>query len=520
MLLKSGIIVSFMTFLSRILGLVRDVVVAQFMGAGAGADVFFFANKIPNFLRRLFSEGAFAQAFIPVLTEVQANNDTAEFKQFIAKVSGTLGVIVFLTTVLGVVGSGVIAAIFGTGWFIAYLNDEPAGDKYLLASTMLKITFPYLFFVTLVGLSGAILNTLNKFAVSSFTPVLLNIVIIICAVILHNDFSTPAFALAWGVFIGGVVQLVFQIPFLLKVGALVRPQWGWHDPKVKKVRTLMIPALFGVSVSQINLLVDTLIASFLMTGSISWLYYSDRLMEFPLGLFGIAIATIILPALSKDHVAQDKLRFQANMNWAIRMVCVLGIPSAVGLIVLAEPLLSLIFERGAFTASDVSMASMSLIAYASGLFSFMLIKVLAPGFFAQQDTKTPVKIGIIAMVANMGFNVIFAIPYGFVGLAIATALSATLNAGLLYYHLHQRDMYRLSLATLLLCIRVVVSSLIMGGVLMCVQANIVWSELTFVLRLSLVVQWLILAAVVYFVSLKVFGVTLSAMRSPPNGEVK
>ena len=254
MLLKSGIIVSFMTFLSRILGLVRDVVVAQFMGASAGADVFFFANKIPNFLRRLFSEGAFAQAFIPVLTEVQANSDKAEFKQFIARVSGTLGVIVFLTTVIGVVGSGVIAAIFGTGWFIAYLNDEPAGDKYLLASTMLKITFPYLFFVTLVGLSGAILNTLNKFAVSSFTPVLLNIVIIICAVILHNDFSTPAFALAWGVFIGGFVQLVFQIPFLLKVGALVRPQWGWHDPKVKKVRTLMIPALFSVSVSQINLL--------------------------------------------------------------------------------------------------------------------------------------------------------------------------------------------------------------------------------------------------------------------------
>ena len=299
MLLKSGIIVSFMTFLSRILGLVRDVVVASFMGAGAGADVFFFANKIPNFLRRLFSEGAFAQAFIPVLTEVQASKDNVELKQFIAKISGTLGVIVFLTTLVGVLGSGVIAAIFGTGWFIAYLNDEPAGDKYLLASTMLKITFPYLFFVTLVGLSGAILNTLNKFAVSSFTPVLLNIVIIICAVLLHDEFSTPAFALAWGVFLGGFVQLAFQIPFLMKAGALVRPRWGWHDPQVKKVRTLMIPALFGVSVSQINLLVDTLIASFLMTGSISWLYYSDRLMEFPLGLFGIAIATIILPTLSK-----------------------------------------------------------------------------------------------------------------------------------------------------------------------------------------------------------------------------
>ena len=514
MLLKSGIIVSFMTFLSRILGLVRDVVVASFMGAGAGADVFFFANKIPNFLRRLFSEGAFAQAFIPVLTEVQASKDNVELKQFIAKISGTLGVIVFLTTLVGVLGSGVIAAIFGTGWFIAYLNDEPAGDKYLLASTMLKITFPYLFFVTLVGLSGAILNTLNKFAVSSFTPVLLNIVIIICAVLLHDEFSTPAFALAWGVFLGGFVQLAFQIPFLMKAGALVRPRWGWHDPQVKKVRTLMIPALFGVSVSQINLLVDTLIASFLLTGSISWLYYSDRLMEFPLGLFGIAIATIILPTLSRDHVAQDKVRFQANMNWAIKMVCVLGIPSALGLIVLAQPLLSLIFERGAFTANDVTMARMSLIAYASGLFSFMLIKVLAPGFYAQQDTKTPVKIGIIAMIANMGFNVIFAIPYGFVGLAIATALSATLNAGLLYYYLHKRNMYHLTSETVFLSIRVLLSSLLMAVALMYLQSDVVWGDLSFASRLSHVTQWLGAAAVVYFVSLKVFGVTWTTLRSP------
>ncbi len=317
MLLKSGIIVSVMTLLSRVLGLVRDVVVANLMGAGASADVFFFANKIPNFLRRLFAEGAFAQAFVPVLSAVHAQDDRKLSLDFIAKISGTLGVIVFFTAIFGVLASPVIAALFGTGWFIAFINDEPDGQKFELASTMLKITFPYLFFITLTGLSGAILNTLNRFAVAAFTPVLLNVSIITCAWLFHEQFSTPAFALAWGVFFGGLIQLAFQLPFLYRAGVLVRPRWGWSDPNVKKVRTLMIPALFGVSVSQINLLFDTLIASFLMTGSVSWLYYSDRLLEFPLGLFGIAIATVILPALSRDHVSQDKDKFKRNMNLSL-----------------------------------------------------------------------------------------------------------------------------------------------------------------------------------------------------------
>jgi putative peptidoglycan lipid II flippase len=506
MLLKSGIIVSFMTLLSRVLGLIRDVVVANFMGAGAGSDVFFFANKIPNFLRRLFAEGAFAQAFVPVLSEVQATGDDKARLDFIAKISGTLGVIVFFTSIMGVLGSGVIAAIFGTGWFIDYLNDEPAGEKYLLASTMLKITFPYLFFITLTGLSGAILNAMNKFAVASFTPVLLNVSIIACAYWLHDDFSTPAFALAWGVFIGGVVQLALQIPFLYRAKALVKPQWGWRDERVKKVRTLMIPALFGVSVSQINLLFDTLIASFLMTGSISWLYYSDRLMEFPLGLFGIAIATIILPTLSRDHVAADSSAFQANMSWATKMVCLLGIPSALGLIVLAEPLLSVIFERGAFSSNDVSMAAASLWAYGAGLLSFMLIKVFAPGFYARQDTQTPVKFGIIAMIANMVFNVIFAIPYGYVGLAIATSLSATLNAALLYITLHRQGIFKLSTRTLMLIVRIVIAALAMVIMLSYMQTTIDWSSLSQWQRIFHVSQWLALAAVVFVSALLLQGV--------------
>lgn len=455
-----------MTLLSRVLGLLRDVVVANLMGAGAAADVFFFANKIPNFLRRLFAEGAFAQAFIPVLSEVKHQGEFSDLRLFIARVAGSLGVIVTLVTLVGVIGSPLLAALFGTGWFVEYLNDGPGADKYLLASSMLKITFPYLLFVSLTGLSGAILNTLNRFAVAAFTPVLLNVAIIGCAIWLAPQFEQPAFALAWGVFLGGVLQLVFQLPFLYRAGVLVKPQWGWRDPQVQKVRKLMIPALFGVSVGQLNLLFDTLIASFLMTGSISWLYYSDRLLEFPLGLFGIAIATVILPTLSSNHVTKDDAAFAGNMDWAVKMVCILGIPAATGLAVLAEPMLLTIFQRGAFTPQDATMASYSLIAYSTGLLSFMLVKVLAPGFFSRQDTKTPVKFGIWCMAANMVFNLVLAIPFGYVGLATATAMSSSLNALLLYITLHRQGVYRVSNHTLSLVLRIVLASVAMAATLL------------------------------------------------------
>nr|WP_269813786.1 murein biosynthesis integral membrane protein MurJ [Bowmanella yangjiangensis] len=464
-MLKSGLIVSFMTLVSRVLGLVRDMVVANLMGAGAAADVFFFANKIPNFLRRLFAEGAFAQAFVPVLSEVHAQGDQQKLKLFLARTAGTLGTLVLVVTLLGVIGSPVLAALFGTGWFLDYWQGGENGAKFELAALMLKITFPYLFFITLTGLAGAILNTLNKFAVAAFTPVLLNVCIIACALYLSPQLEEPAIGLAWGVFFGGVVQLAFQLPFLLRTGLMSKPKWGWQDPNVTKVRKLMIPALFGVSVSQINLLLDTLIASFLVTGSISWLYYSDRLLEFPLGLFGIAIATVILPTLSRNHVSADSNQFKANMDWAVRMVCLLGIPAAAGLIVLAEPLLSVLFVRGEFDASDARMASYSLMAYGSGLLSFMLVKVLAPGFFSRQDTKTPVRYGIWAMAANMLFNIILAIPFGYVGLAIATAMSASLNAGLLYQKLHRSGVYQMETDTLWFLLKVLSATLGMVALL-------------------------------------------------------
>ncbi|EGQ8447729.1 MULTISPECIES: murein biosynthesis integral membrane protein MurJ [Vibrio] len=513
-LLKSGMIVSAMTFISRVLGLVRDVVVANLMGAGASADVFFFANKIPNFLRRLFAEGAFSQAFVPVLTESHAQGDMDKTRELIARAAGTLGVIVSIVTVLGVLGSGVVTALFGFGWFLDWMHGGPAAEKFELASVMLKITFPYLWFITFVALSGAILNTLGKFAVSSFTPVFLNVMIILAAWFISPQMSQPEIGLAIGVFLGGLVQFLFQIPFLIKAGVMVKPKWGWRDPGVVKIRTLMIPALFGVSVSQINLLFDTFIASFLQTGSISWLYYSDRLLEFPLGLFGIAIATVILPALSRKHVDAQNEGFAQTMDWGVRMVILLGLPAMLGLMVLAKPMLMVLFMRGEFSPQDVHQASLSLFAYASGLLNFMLIKVLAPGYYSRQDTKTPVKYGIIAMVTNMVFNAIFAYFYGYVGLAIATALSAFVNMALLYRGLHIAEVYQITKRTVFFIIRLAIAGAAMvAAILWQLEDMSVWLGWSFAHRSAVLGMLIGLGAVVYLVVLFLTGARLKDLKA-------
>ncbi|MBT0122424.1 murein biosynthesis integral membrane protein MurJ [Vibrio campbellii] len=513
-LLKSGMIVSAMTLISRVLGLVRDVVVANLMGAGASADVFFFANKIPNFLRRLFAEGAFSQAFVPVLTESHAQGDMDKTRELIARAAGTLGVIVSIVTILGVLGSGVVTALFGFGWFLDWMHGGPAAEKFELASVMLKITFPYLWFITFVALSGAILNTLGKFAVSSFTPVFLNVMIILAAWFISPQLSQPEIGLAIGVLLGGLVQFLFQIPFLIKAGVMVKPKWGWRDPGVVKIRTLMIPALFGVSVSQINLLFDTFIASFLQTGSISWLYYSDRLLEFPLGLFGIAIATVILPALSRKHVDAHSEGFAHTMDWGVRMVTLLGIPAMLGLMVLAKPMLMVLFMRGEFSPQDVHQASLSLLAYASGLLNFMLIKVLAPGYYSRQDTKTPVKYGIIAMVTNMVFNAIFAYFYGYVGLAIATALSAFVNMALLYRGLHIAGVYQITKRTVLFIIRLVIAGAAMvAAILWQLEDMSVWLGWSFAHRSGVLGMLVGLGAVVYLAVVFLLGMRLKDLKA-------
>ena len=446
--------------LSRVLGLVRDVVVAGYFGASGASDAFFVAFKIPNFLRRLFAEGAFAQAFVPVLSEYRTQRDLTAVQVLVNRTAGSLGSVLLLVTLLGSAGSPVLAMIFAPGFYMS------GSESFPLAAEMLRITFPYLMLISLTAFAGSILNSYERFAVPAFTPVLLNICLIGSAVFLSPLFEQPIMALAWGVFMAGAVQLAFQLPFLARLRLLPKPQMGWKDEGVRRILKLMLPALFGVSVAQINLLLDTVLASFLQQGSVSWLYYSDRLAELPLGVFGIAIATVILPSLSRKHAESSPEKFSQMLDWALRMVMLIGVPAAVALIVLAEPLLTTLFHYGEMTDRDVEMASMSLRAYGLGLLAFMLIKVLAPGYFSRQDTKTPVKIAVIAMVANMVFNLALIFPLAHAGLALATALSAFLNAGLLLRGLLKHGVFHFSPGWAKWLLQLVSANIAMGALLL------------------------------------------------------
>lgn len=434
-LLRSGVVVSVMTMLSRVLGMVRDIVVASYFGSSPAADAFFIAFKIPNFLRRLFAEGAFAQAFVPVISEYRAQRSLAEVKALVDYTAGTLGLVLAALTALGVVASPYVIMVFAPGF-----HGDP--EKQALAGELLRITFPYLLLISLTAFTAGILNSYGKFAVPAFTPVLLNLCMIGAAVLMSPWFDQPVMALAWGVFIAGVAQLGFQLPYVARLGLLPRPRLNLKDEGVKRILLLMVPALFGVSVSQINLLLDTVLASFLQTGSVSWLYYADRLSELPLGAFGIAIGTVILPSLSRQHATEDSKAFSATLDWGLRMVLLVGVPAALALGILAEPLIAGLFYYGAMTEEAVVQSSRALVAYSLGVLAFMLIKVLAPGFFARQDVKTPVRIAVICMLANMVFNLVLIWPLQHVGLALATSLSSMLNVVLLYWGLRKAGIYQ------------------------------------------------------------------------------
>ena len=430
-----------MTMLSRVLGLVRDVVFARVIGADGFADAFFVAFKIPNFLRRLFAEGAFSQAFVPVLAEYRQNGGVEAVRELTDRVAAALGSVLILLSVVAVVGAPVLTAVFAPG----FVNDPV---KFQAASDMIRVTFPYILFISLTGLAGSVLNSFDRFAVPAFTPVWLNVCLIGAALVAAPWFEQPVYALAWGVLAAGIIQLLFQLPFLANIHQLPRPKLDMRHSGVRQVMALMAPAIFGVSVSQINLLLDTVIASFLPTGSVSWLYYSDRLAELPLGVFGVAAATVILPNLSRQHVAKSPQEFNATLNWALRFVMLIAVPASVALIIVAEPVLAGLFYDGVeITRRDITMASWSLRAYAIGVTAFMLIKVLAPGYYARQDIRTPVRIGVIAMVANMVMNFAFVLPLhhyfllGHSGLALATSMAALLNVALLYRGLRAQQVY-------------------------------------------------------------------------------
>ena len=520
-LLRSTAVVASMTLLSRVLGLARDVIFARFFGAGLLMDAFLVAFKIPNIFRRFFAEGAFSQSFVPVFAEYDENRPQAEVKELADRVAGTLGLILFVFTAIGVLAAPVLISVAGMGWLLN--PDADSAEKFDLAVVMLRFTFPYLLFISLTALAGAILNTYHRFAAPAFAPVLLNVVLIGFAALVAPNFSQPGIVLAAGVFVAGAVQLLFMLPWLAQVKMLPRPKWGWHDSGVQRVIKLMLPAIFGSSVAQINILFDTLLASFLVTGSISWLYYSDRLMEFPLGVFGIALATVILPNLSREYAADSTQGFSAMLEWALRLVVLIALPAAVGLFMLAGPALTTIFYGGRFDVDDVTMATLSLMAYSFGLLGFILVKVLVPGYFSRQDTKTPVKIGIIALLANMVLNVLIVVPWlksGAVGphagLAVATSISSFLNAGLLYRGLRKDGVIILSAGWGRFLLRTLVATVVMAMLLnYFVPEQVHWFEADFWQALGWLTIAIIGSGVAYIGTLFATGMRPSELVMKP-----
>ncbi|MGE5523793.1 MAG: murein biosynthesis integral membrane protein MurJ [Rhodospirillaceae bacterium] len=434
-LLKALATVSGMTLLSRILGFVRDTVIARAFGAGLMTDAFFVAFKIPNLLRRLFAEGAFSQAFVPILAEYKNRRTPEETHLLVDHVSGLLALALFVVTVIGVLAAPAIIYVSAPGFYAS-------PEKRELAIQLLRIVFPYIFFISLTALAGGILNTYSRFSVPAFTPVLLNLSFIGFALWVAPYFDPPVLALAWAVLAGGVLQLAFQVPFLLALGLLPRLRPNFRDSAVWRVVRQMGPAVFGVSIGQVSLLINTIFASFLVTGSVSWLYYADRLMEFPTGMLGVALGTILLPSLSRRHAESSPEEYSHLLDWGMRLTLLLAVPAAVALAILAVPLVSTLFHYGQFTDSDVFYTRNAVVAYSAGLVGLILVKVLAPGFYARQDIRTPVKCAIITLFATQAMNVLLIWPLGHAGLALAIALGACLNAALLFTLLRRRGIYR------------------------------------------------------------------------------
>ena len=437
-LLRALATVSGMTLLSRILGFVRDFVIARAFGAGLATDAFFVAFKLPNLLRRMFAEGAFSQAFVPILGEYKNKRGEVDTRTLVDHVASLLSMALFAVTALGIATAPLLVWVSAPGF------SADAG-KFELTVALTRITFPYIFFMSLVALAGGVLNTWSRFALPAFTPVLLNVAFIGMALFAAPYFDPPVMALAWAVFLGGLLQLAIQIPALKKIAMLPRLSLNWRaawaDPGVRRVLMLMGPALIGVSVSQISLLINTVFASFLTTGSVSWLYYADRLMEFPSGLLGAALGTILLPSLSRYHAGKQHDEYSRLLDWGLRLTLLLAAPSALALAILAVPLIATLFFHGAFSVDDVFRTREALVAYSIGLTGLILVKVLAPGFYARQNVRTPVRIALISLFATQVMNLAFVGWLQHAGLALSIGLAACLNAILLYRGLRQQNIY-------------------------------------------------------------------------------
>ncbi len=503
-LLKALATVGSMTFISRILGFVRDTLIARIFGAGMMTDAFFVAFKIPNLLRRLFAEGAFSQAFVPVLAEYKNQRGQAETKALVDDVATLLGLILVGVALLGVIAAPAVVYISAPGF-----ADDSA--KFNITIDLLRIIFPYIFFISLVSLAGGILNTYSKFSVPAFTPSLLNISFIVGALFFAPYFNPPIKVLAWAVLMGGVLQLAFQVPFLMKIGMLPRYRLNLHDEGVWRILKLMGPAVFGVSIAQISLLINTIFASFLVSGSVSWLYYADRLMEFPTGLLGVALGTILLPSLAKAFADKSPEEYSQLMDWGLRLTLLLALPAATALAVLAVPLVSSLFFYGAFTENDMWMTRQALMAYSLGLLGLIMVKVLAPGFYARQNIKTPVKIAIFTLIATQVMNIlfVFGLDLKHAGLALSIGLGACINASLLFYHLRKHLIYQPLAGWNVFFLKVMVAIVVMASALFIATGTTqTWLGYHVMQRLLHLSALVVLGVVTYFGTLYMLGFRL------------
>ena len=498
-LLKALATVSSMTLVSRVLGFVRDALIARIFGAGLATDAFFVAFRVPNLLRRLFAEGAFAQAFVPILADYRSREGEAGTKLLVDRTATLLALTLVGVSLLGIALAPVIIYVSAPGF-------SANAEKFDMTVAMLRVTFPYIFFISLVSLAGGILNTWRKFAVPAFTPSLLNVSFIVCALFFAPYFNPPVMVLAWAVFLGGVLQLGLQIPYLARIGMLPRPRLAWRDPGVRRILLLMGPAVLGVSVGQLSLVINTIFASFLENGSVSWLYYADRLMEFPTGLLGVALGTVLLPSLSKFHAEKDTESFNRLLDWGLRLTLMLALPAAIALALLAVPLIATLFHYGAFSTHDLMMTREALMAYAVGLLGLIMVKVLAPGFYARQDIRTPVKIAIFTLLATQVLNAALIVPLKHAGLALSIGLGACLNAALLLSRLKSHGIYKPQPGWLAFMAKLAVALGVMTLILwFAMGSHAWWLQAGAALRVGGLCALVVLGSTVYFATLFVCG---------------
>ncbi|WP_313487019.1 murein biosynthesis integral membrane protein MurJ [Pseudescherichia sp.] len=498
-LLKSLAAVSSMTLFSRVLGFARDAIVARVFGAGMATDAFFVAFKLPNLLRRIFAEGAFSQAFVPILAEYKSKEGEDATRVFVAYVSGLLTLVLAIVTIAGMLAAPWVIMVTAPGF-------ADTVDKFTLTTQLLKITFPYILLISLASLVGAILNTWNRFSVPAFAPTFLNISMIGFALFAAPLFHPPVLALAWAVTVGGVLQLFYQLPHLKKIGMLVLPRISLRDAGAIRVVKQMGPAILGVSVSQISLIINTIFASFLVSGSVSWMYYADRLMEFPSGVLGVALGTILLPSLSRSFASGNHDEYCRLMDWGLRLCFLLALPSAVALGLLAKPLTVSLFQYGKFTAFDALMTQRALIAYSVGLMGLIVVKVLAPGFYSRQDIKTPVKIAIVTLIMTQLMNLAFIGPLKHAGLSLSIGLAACLNASLLYWQLRKQKIFTPQPGWQRFLLRLVVAVMVMAAALLGVLSVMPeWSQGTMAWRLLRLMAVVAVGAIAYFATLALLG---------------